>query len=88
MAIMQLWETMISELTILFSQRQTDSNNVLIINNLIKSSGYTILNDTNNVVRIKGAKIGLIGIITKGRHPDMVHGDLRKGNIRTGQRRS
>ncbi len=53
-------------------------NNVLIINNLIKSSGYTILNDTNNVVRIKGAKIGLIGIITKGRHPDMVHGDLKK----------
>ena len=54
------------------------SDNVLLINNMIRSSGYTLLNDTNTVVRIKGAKIGLIGIITKGRHPDMVHGDLRK----------
>ncbi len=54
------------------------SDNVLLINNMIRSSGYTLLNDTNSVVRIKGAKIGLIGIITKGRHPDMVHGDLRK----------
>jgi predicted MPP superfamily phosphohydrolase len=54
------------------------SDNVLLINNMIRSSGYTLLNDTNTVVRIKGAKIGLIGIITKGRHPDIVHGDLRK----------
>jgi uncharacterized protein len=29
-------------------------------------------------VRIKGAKIGLIGIITKGSHPDIIHGDLKK----------
>jgi len=54
------------------------SNNVLIINNLIKSSGYSLLNDTNTIVKIKEAKIGLIGIITKGRHPDIVHGDLKK----------
>ena len=54
------------------------SDNVLLVNNMIRSSGYTLLNDTNTVVRIKGAKIGLIGIITRGRHPDIVHGDLRK----------
>jgi hypothetical protein len=54
------------------------SNNVLILNNLIRSSGYTILNDTNTTVRIGEAKIGLIGIITKGRHPDILHGDLNK----------
>jgi uncharacterized protein len=58
---------------------ETDrNNNVLIINNLIKSSGYTILNDTNTIVKIKMAKIGLIGIITKGRYPDIIHGDLTK----------
>jgi uncharacterized protein len=53
-------------------------NNVLIINNKVKSSGYTVLNDTNMTVKIKGAKIGLIGIITKGRHPVIIHGDLKK----------
>jgi predicted MPP superfamily phosphohydrolase len=54
------------------------SDNVLLINNMIKSSGYKLLNDTNTLVSIKGTKIGLIGIVTKGRHPDIVHGDLRK----------
>jgi predicted MPP superfamily phosphohydrolase len=54
------------------------NNNVLIINNLVKSSGYTILNDTNMTVKIKEAKIGLIGITTKGSHPNIMHGDLNK----------
>ncbi len=51
-------------------------DNVLIINNKAKSSGYTVLNDTNMTVAIKGAKIGLVGIITKGKHRDIVHGNL------------
>jgi predicted MPP superfamily phosphohydrolase len=54
------------------------NNNVLLLNKLITSSGYTVLNDTSMVVKIKDARIGLIGIITKGRHPDIVHGDLKK----------
>jgi uncharacterized protein len=54
------------------------NDNVSLMNNLIKSSGYTVLNDDYQIVRIKDAKIGLIGIITKGRHPDMVHGDLKE----------
>jgi predicted MPP superfamily phosphohydrolase len=54
------------------------NDNVLLINNMIIASGYTLLNDTNTIVRINGAKIGLIGIITKGRHPDILHGDLGK----------
>jgi uncharacterized protein len=53
-------------------------DNVLILNNLIKSSGYTVLTDTNTIVRIKNAKIGLIGIYTRGRHPNITHGDLKK----------
>ena len=54
------------------------NNNVLIINNFIKSSGYTVLIDTSATVKIKGSKIGLIGIITKGMFPHIVHGDLKK----------
>jgi predicted MPP superfamily phosphohydrolase len=58
---------------------ETDRNdNVLIIENLIKSSGYNVLIDTNMTVNIKGAKIGLIGIITKGSHPHIEHGNLKK----------
>jgi predicted MPP superfamily phosphohydrolase len=53
-------------------------NNVLLLNKLITSSGYTVLNDTSRVVKIGNARVGLIGIITMGRHPDIVHGDLKK----------
>ena len=52
------------------------SNNVLKINQLVDSSGYTVLNDKNISISIKGASIGLIGVITMGRHPDMVYGSL------------
>ena len=61
----------------IFTEADRD-NNVLIINNMVKSSGYTILNDTSTTVKIKGAKIGLIGITTKGRFPDIIHGNLGK----------
>ena len=52
------------------------SNNVLRLNQFVKSSGYTVLNDENSIISIKGARIGLIGVITMGRHPDMVYGSL------------
>lgn len=54
------------------------SNNVLLLNKLVRSSGYTVLNDTNSIVRIRDARIALIGIITMGRHPDIIHGNLKK----------
>jgi predicted MPP superfamily phosphohydrolase len=60
-----------------FTEADRDDN-VLLINKLIKSSGYTVLNDTNMTVNIREAKIGLIGIITKGSFPHIVHGDLHK----------
>jgi predicted MPP superfamily phosphohydrolase len=53
-------------------------NNVLRLNQLVKSSGYEVLNDENMTINIKGARIGLIGITTMGRHPDIIHGDLNK----------
>jgi predicted MPP superfamily phosphohydrolase len=45
---------------------------------LIRASGYTLLNDEHVVIKAGEAKIGIAGIITKGRHPNMVHGDLGK----------
>lgn len=54
------------------------NDNVLIMENLIKTSGYNVLIDTNATVRIKGAKIGLIGIVTKGSHPHILYGNLEK----------
>jgi predicted MPP superfamily phosphohydrolase len=53
-------------------------NNVLIMNKLIKSSGYMVLNDEFSTVNIGDAKIAVIGITTMGRHPHIIHGDLDK----------
>jgi len=54
------------------------ANNVLILNNMITASGYKVLNDEHTKIKIGDSNIGLIGIITMGRHPDIVHGDLGK----------
>ena len=54
------------------------SNNVLRINQFVESSGYQVLNDEHKVLTVNGARIGIIGITTLGRHPDIVHGDLDK----------
>ncbi len=59
-----------------FTEADKD-NNVLIMNKLIQASGYRVLNNEYTKVKIGNAKIALIGIITKGRHPDMVHGDVK-----------
>ena len=53
-------------------------NNILIMNNLISKSGYQVLNDEFKIIKIGSARIGMIGVLTKGRHPNMVHGDLDK----------
>jgi uncharacterized protein len=60
-----------------FTEADRD-NNVLIMNQLIKSSGYKVLNDEFTIVNVGNAKIALIGIITMGRFPDILHGDLGK----------
>ena len=52
--------------------------NIQKINELIVSSGYTVLNDEFRVVKIGKAKIGMIGVLTGGRHPDISHGNLDK----------
>jgi len=51
-------------------------NNVLIINNMIRASGYTLLNDEFKKVRIGSSVIAIIGITTSGRHPNIIHGNI------------
>jgi predicted MPP superfamily phosphohydrolase len=61
-----------------FFTEADQENNVLIMNQMVKSSGYKVLNDESEIVQAGNAKIALIGVITMGRHPDIVHGDLGK----------
>lgn len=53
-------------------------NNILIINGLIRASGYIVLNDEYKKLKIGNATIGMIGVVTGGRHPNMTHGNLDK----------
>lgn len=54
------------------------NNNELNMNRLIKASGYKVLNDEYSIVKIGAARLAMIGVITKGRHPDIIHGDITK----------
>lgn len=60
-----------------FTEADRD-NNVSVLNNLVKASGYVVLNDENVEVRVGDARLAISGIITKGRHPDIIYGDLSK----------
>ena len=57
--------------------------NISEMNLLIPASGYTILNDENLILDIAGEKVAIIGVITSGRHPGMIHGDLKKAMVGT-----
>lgn len=52
-------------------------NNVLLMNRFIASSGYRVLNDEFAIVNIRESKIALIGVMTRGSFPRMIHGDLK-----------
>lgn len=51
-------------------------NHRLIMNNLMEASGYRVLNDEFEKVKIGNAVIGMIGVTTAGRHPEIIHGDI------------
>jgi len=53
-------------------------NNVLRMNNFIRSSGYELLNDEFTIINIGESKIAMIGVMTRGSFPGIVHGDLKK----------
>ena len=55
-------------------------NNVLRMNQMISSSGYKVLNDDFTIVKLGSAEIALMGVITMGRFPDIIHGDLGKAS--------
>ena len=53
-------------------------SNVKMMIRLMTASGYRVLVDENLVILVGKAKIGLAGVTTRGRHPDIIHGDLGK----------
>ena len=52
--------------------------NVARMTRLISLSGYNVLNDNNQIIKVGNAKLGLAGVITKGRHSHIIHGNLEK----------
>jgi uncharacterized protein len=53
-------------------------NNVAILNNMIKASGYTMLNDEYRRINIGDADVAIIGVTTAGSHPNIIHGSIEK----------
>jgi len=60
-----------------FTEADRENNN-LLMNKFVELSGYRVLNDEFQIVKIGEAKIAIIGIITVGRHPHIIHGNLNK----------
>jgi predicted MPP superfamily phosphohydrolase len=60
-----------------YSAADRDTNVARMVE-LITSSGYKMLNDENIIIKAGEARVGIAGVITRGRHPKMIHGDLKK----------
>lgn len=54
------------------------ANNILIMKNLIRSSGYQVLQDEFTKLRLGNSNLAIIGVSTSGIHPYIVHGDIQK----------
>jgi uncharacterized protein len=46
------------------------------VSDKIIASGYKLLHENNIIMEIGGAKVAIIGVVTGGRHGNMIHGDL------------
>lgn len=46
------------------------------VSELVNASGYTILDQSNVIIRIGDAKLALAGVETRGRHPVMIHAEI------------
>lgn len=64
-----------------FTEAEQD-NNIRLMNGLISSSGYKVLNDEFAMVNAGNARIAIIGVQTKGSFPDIIHGNLKKATER------
>ncbi|MDR2887078.1 MAG: metallophosphoesterase [Bacteroidales bacterium] len=51
-------------------------HNIRMINQKVKSSGYTVLNNEHATVNVGDAIIGIAGVTAVGRHPDISHGSI------------
>jgi uncharacterized protein len=57
-----------------------EENNVLLMNKFISASGYKVLNDESEIINIRDSRIEMIGVMTKGSFPNIIHGNLNKAN--------
>jgi uncharacterized protein len=57
---------------------QGRDSNIIKVTESITASGYKVLTDTSTTINIGKARVSIIGVITRGRYPDMQYGDLRK----------
>jgi predicted MPP superfamily phosphohydrolase len=53
-------------------------NNILLLNRMITSSGYRVLNDESVLVSKGNAKISFSGVTTEGHFPKIISGDVKK----------
>jgi hypothetical protein len=60
-----------------YNEADCDTNIIRMVE-LITASGYRVLNDENTIINIGKAKVAILGVITKGKHGHMIHGDLKK----------
>jgi len=44
----------------------------------IELSGYELLDNSNTIVDIRGARVAILGVTTGGRHPEIIYGDIDK----------
>ena len=44
----------------------------------IASSGYKVLNDESAMVNVRNSRVAVIGVMTRGSFPEIIHGNLSK----------
>ena len=60
-----------------YTAAQIDTNINRMVG-MIRASGFTVLNDDHTIIKIGEARLAIIGVVTRGRHGHMIHGDLKK----------
>jgi predicted MPP superfamily phosphohydrolase len=53
-------------------------SNIARMEEHIARSGYLLLNDSSYTVKKGAARLALAGVVTMGRHPGMIHGDVSR----------
>ena len=69
--------------TYLPSEAEEKKMTPMLISELVSASGYRVLRDENEIIEINGKKVAIIGVITEGSHPGIIHGDVIKASAGT-----